>query len=913
MNASTNKTTCSSTTEFTLDNGLKVIVREDRRAPVVASQVWYKVGASYEPPGQTGLSHALEHMMFMGSKKVGPGKILPLLRKLGIKFNAFTSSDSTAFYQTLARDRLGVAFELEADRMANLLLPADEFAREIEVIKEERRQTTDDKPMDNAYERFKAMAYPASGTHSPTIGWMADLDRMKVKELRHWYRSWYAPNNATLVVVGDVTPDEVKALAQRYFGPIAKRDVPAAKRPLELARPGERQITLHVKTQVPSLMLAFNVPGIATAKNKRSVNALRLISALLADGHSARIPMQLQRNEELLSDGSSSYNAYTRGDSLFLLSATPNIHKNKTIGQAEAGLWSLLEQLKTTAPSTEELGRVRAQVIAELVYERDSTTRQATAIGRLETFGLSWKTMDTELSELECVTPEDIQKAAKQYFTRDRLSVAHILPMEPHEEDGDGDDLGVAHIQALETDKEDCNDSAASEVQDTANASQVLQSLAELDAKAPSHRTLDIQSWNTAEGAKVLFAETRGLPMFDIHLTFAAGSSRDGDTPGLARLTNLGLSGGVVGKDANTIAQGFESLGARYACDTELDTAQVSLRSLSARDKRDPALTLFAEVIGTPTFPDDSHVRLSNQTLGAFEDQKHDPSKLASLELINRLYGDHPYAHASDGTAQAISSVTQVQLRAFHQKAYAAGNAVIALVGDLSRTEAQAIAAQVSASLPKGPALAKIQQPLEPRAGISHIEFSSKQTILMLAQLGIDRDNPDYAALSMGNQILGGGFGTRLMNEVREKRGLTYGVTSTFTPMQARGPFMIKLKTRAEMSEGTLKLVQDVLTDYLKTGPTEKELDDAKRELAGSFPQSTASNSQIVSKLASIGFYNLPLNHLDDFMRQSQSLTVEQVKAAMNKHLSTDKLVIVSAGPTVVQKPLPAPTDKPAE
>lgn len=892
MNALTNEITSSSTTEFTLDNGLKVIVREDHRAPVVASQVWYKVGASYEPPGQTGLSHALEHMMFMGSKKVGPGKLLPLLRELGTKFNAFTSSDSTAYYQTLARDRLGVAFELEADRMANLLLPADEFAREIEVIKEERRQTTDDKPLANAYERFKAMAYPTSGYHTPTIGWMADLDRMKVEELRHWYQSWYAPNNATLVVVGDVTPNEVKTLAQRYFGPIARRNVPAAKRPLELARPGERQITLHVKTQVPSLMLTFNVPSIATAKDKRSVNALRLISALLGDGHSARIPTQLQRDEELVSDGSSSYSAYTRGDSLFLLSATPNSHKNKTIAQAEAGLWRLLDQLKTTPPTTEELGRVRAQVIAELVYERDSITSQARAIGRLETFGLSWKLMDTELAELESVTPEDIQKAARLYFTRERLSVAHVLPTEANKEDGD--------------------ESGDGEVPDKENSSQMLQSLTELDGKAPSHRTLDIQTWNTAEGAKVLFAEARGLPMFDVRLTFAAGSSRDGDTPGLAMLTNLMLNEGVAGRDANAIAQGFESLGAQYVPGTDLDTAQVSLRSLSAKDKRDPALTLFTEVVGKPTFPDDSYARLSNQTLAAFEDQKRDPGKLASLELMNRLYGDHPYAHASDGTAQAIPSVTPAQLRAFHEKAYTAGNVVIALVGDLSRAEAEAIAAKVSASLPKGPALAKIPQPIEPKASISHIEFPSKQTTLMLAQLGIDRDNPDYAALSMGNQILGGGFGTRLMSEVREKRGLTYGVVSAFTPMQARGTFMIKLQTRAEMSEGTLKLVKDLLDDYLKTGPTEKELEDAKRELAGSFPQSTASNSQIVSKLASIGFYNLPLNHLDDFMQQSQRLTVEQVKTALKKHLSMDKLVIISAGPIVLQKPLPEPTGKPA-
>lgn len=457
-------------------------------------------------------------------------------------------------------------------------------------------------------------------------------------------------------------------------------------------------------------------------------------------------------------------------------------------------------------------------------------------------------------------------------------------------------------------------ESNASQALDKAKSSQKLQSLAELDGKAPSHRNLNVQTWNTAEGAKVLFVEARELPMFDMRLIFAAGSSQDGNTSGLALLTNAMLNEGVPGKDVGAIARGFESLGADIGNGAYKDMAVVSLRSLSAVDKREPALKLFAEVVGKPTFPADSLARIKNQLLAGFEYQKQNPGKLASLELMQRLYGTHPYSHASEGNAKSVPGISLAQLQAFHAKAYTAGNVVIALVGDLSRSDAEAIAAQVSAALPKGPALAKVEQPTEPKASIGHIEFPSSQTNLMLAQLGIDRDDPDYAAVSLGNQILGGGgFGTRLMSEVREKRGLTYGVYSAFTPMQARGPFMINLQTRAEMSEGTLKLVQDVFADYLKNGPTQKELDDAKRELAGSFPLSTASNADIVGQLGAMGFYNLPLSYLEDFMRQSQELTVEQVKAAMNKHLSVDKMVIVSAGPTVAQKPLPPPTDKPAE
>ena len=416
------------THEFRLDNGLKLIVREDHRAPVVVSQLWYKVGSSYETPGKTGLSHALEHMMFKGSAKLGPGESSRVLRELGAEENAFTSDDYTAYYQVLASDRLSVAFELEADRLASLRLPPEEFKREIEVIKEERRLRTEDNPSAKAYERFQALAFPASGYHTPTIGWMADLERMTVEELRAWYETWYVPNNATLVVVGDVVPSEVHALAQRYFGSIAQRPVPQAQIPLELSTPGQRLLTLHLPTQLPSLMMGFNVPGLATSKTPREVHALRLIGALLDGGYSARLPSRLERGEELVSGAGSSYDAYTRGDSLFVLSATPNVQKGKTLTEVEAGLWRQLEDLKTTPPSAEELARVRAQVIAGLVYERDSITSQATTIGQLETVGLSWQLMDGELAELSAVTPSDIQQAAQTYFTRERLSVAHILP-----------------------------------------------------------------------------------------------------------------------------------------------------------------------------------------------------------------------------------------------------------------------------------------------------------------------------------------------------------------------------------------------------------------------------------------------------------------------------------------------------
>lgn len=420
----------SVTTEFSLDNDLKVIVREDHRAPVVVSQLWYKVGSSYEQPGSTGLAHVLEHMMFKGSSKLGPGESSRILRELGAEENAFTSDDYTAYYQVLARDRLAVALEMEADRLASLTLPEDEFLREIEVIKEERRMRTDDRPSALAYERFKALAYPASSYHIPTIGWMHDLERLTIADLRQWHEQWYAPNNATLVIVGDVQPDEVKTLVTRYFAKIPARPVADVKQPLELPEPGQRSLTLYLQTQLPSLIMGFNVPSLASAKNPTEVHALRLLSALLDGGSSARLASQLERQQELVAGASAWYNAFARGDSLFVLSATPNVQKGKTLAEVEAGLWQQLKQLQETPPSSAELARVRAQVIAAQVYAQDSITQQATQIGQLESVGLSWRLQDSDLAALEAVTPADIQAAAQQFFSQSRLSTVYIHPQE---------------------------------------------------------------------------------------------------------------------------------------------------------------------------------------------------------------------------------------------------------------------------------------------------------------------------------------------------------------------------------------------------------------------------------------------------------------------------------------------------
>jgi len=422
--------------EAVLDNGLRVIVYQDNRAPVVVSQMWYHVGSSYEAPGQTGISHALEHMMFKGSRKLAPGEASKILRELGAEENAFTGEDYTVFHQTLARDRLEVALEMEADRMATLALPEEEFAREMEVIKEERRLRVDDNPSALAYERFKALAFPASGYHTPVIGWMDDIERLNVQDLRRWYQNWYAPNNATLVVAGDIWLADLLPLVKRYFGPIPRRELPPIKQPKELAEPGERQATLYLRTELPRLLLGFNVPSLATAgryEAQQEIAALRVIAALLDGSDSARLSTELVRGSELVAGAGAWYDAFKRGDSLFVLSATPNLAKGKTLKEVENALWQQLERFKTQPVTEEELDRARTKFHAERTYARDSISSQASLIGRLTAAGLSREEIirhDDPFS-LCCYHKDEaelIQKAAQRFFTRERSTTVRILP-----------------------------------------------------------------------------------------------------------------------------------------------------------------------------------------------------------------------------------------------------------------------------------------------------------------------------------------------------------------------------------------------------------------------------------------------------------------------------------------------------
>jgi zinc protease len=413
--------------EYRLDNGMKVIVKEDHRAPVVVSQVWYKVGSSYEPDGVTGVSHVLEHMMFKGTEKLGPGEFSRIISALGGNENAFTSRDYTAYFETLAVEHLERALELEADRMRNVQLDPAEFAKEIEVVKEERRLRTEDKPSGKVFEQFNAVAWRASPYRNPVIGWMNDLEHMTVDDLADWYRRWYAPNNATLVVAGDVRPEAVREMAERYFGPLETSEIPPLKPAVEPSQVGETRVEVRVPAKQPYLLMGYKTPIVGQSEEPWEPHALYVLSSVLDGGDSARLSRQLVRGSGIAASAGAEYGSYARLPGMFLLSGTPT--DGHTVAEVEQALREQVATVRDHLIDEKELKRVVTQAVASKVYQADSLFYQAMEIGVLETVGLDWRLIESEIEALKSVTPEQVRTVARRYLIDENLTVATLKPL----------------------------------------------------------------------------------------------------------------------------------------------------------------------------------------------------------------------------------------------------------------------------------------------------------------------------------------------------------------------------------------------------------------------------------------------------------------------------------------------------
>ena len=412
--------------EYKLANGLKVLVQEDHRSPVVVSQVWYRAGSIDEVNGTTGVAHVLEHMMFKGTKKVPAGQFSRLVAAAGGKENAFTSRDYTVYFQQLEKSQLELSMKLESDRMQNLQITDAEFAKEIKVVMEERRWRTDDKPQALVGEQFSSTAFQVHPYGRPVIGWMNDLEQMTAQDARNWYHTWYAPNNATLVVVGDVEPKQVFKLADKYFGPLKAHKLPVRKVQIEPEQKGERRIIVKAPAKLPYVLMGYPAPSLRDAEHDWEPYALEILAGVLDGNAASRLNRDLVRRDQIAVEVGAGYDLTNRGPSQISFDGTPS--ENSSAEDLELAIRSEINNLKENGVTEDELQRVKAQVIAADVYQRDSMFFQALQIGQRESTGLSWRSLADYPKKLQAVTAEQVQAVARKYLKDDQLTIAVLDP-----------------------------------------------------------------------------------------------------------------------------------------------------------------------------------------------------------------------------------------------------------------------------------------------------------------------------------------------------------------------------------------------------------------------------------------------------------------------------------------------------
>jgi zinc protease len=440
-------------------------------------------------------------------------------------------------------------------------------------------------------------------------------------------------------------------------------------------------------------------------------------------------------------------------------------------------------------------------------------------------------------------------------------------------------------------------------------ALQRLTSAADLE-KARSHRlslSIPVQQWQTAEGLRVLFWPNDQIPLLDTRLVFDAGAARDGDMSGLASAVSSLMDEGTRHRSAQAVAEGFERLGAEFSASSYRDMALLQLRTLSQPEYRDQALALFAEIASQPAFSEEAWLRLQESLRIGQRQRLQSPSGRAGLEFYQSLYGSHPYANPLAGFAASVQSIKTKDIKAFHTRFYTVENAVLVLVGDIDRPTAEHIALEISGALLPGAAAEPLPLPKAmKRSQRHHLEMPSQQTFVLLGELGLSRQDPDYFPLIVANEILGGsGFGSVLTRELREKRGLTYSVNSQFVPMRVPGPFQISFATRADQAEAALALTQQILRDFVRQGPDAAAVANAVAQLTQAFPRSLVRTDAIASYLGMMGFYQLPPDYLSRYVEQLSAVTPEQVRDALQRRIHPDRMVVITAGqkrPSLAEK-----------
>ncbi len=865
-----------------LTNGLDVILLEDHRLPLVAVNLWYHVGPANERPGRTGFAHLFEHMMFEGSKYVGEKAHFLLLESAGASdINGTTDFDRTNYFETLPSNQLELALWLESDRMGFLLDRLDDrkLENQRDVVRNERRQSIESAPYGLVQEELFHQLYPKDHPyHASVIGSHADIEAARLEDVREFFRLYYAPNNASLAVVGDIDPAATKALIEKYFGPIppgpAVPKIEARTPPLT----SERRVIVGDQVELPRVYVAWITAPIFSQEDAE----FDLIARILGGGKSSRLYRKLVYEKRIAQDATAQQYSLALG-STFTIEATakPGIAPE----EIEKAVDEELEVLWKEGPTEEELEGARNMTESAMIRGLETLGGFGGVADRLNQFNHFLGDpgfLARDLDRYYRAGTASLRATAGKSLRRDNRVVVYGVP-------------GSKVIQDVPKTE---HVPSSAPLQPSETPDQDWRSKPPRPGCLPALNLPVPDIFQLSNGVFVYLVEQHNLPIVSMNLIVLSGSEKNPiRIPGLSSFTAEMLDEGTRKRTALQIAFDADRLGASISTGSTTDLSYVAARTLTKNV--DPAFELMSDVLLNPEFPEHEIERIRHDRLTQIIQQKDNPNVLAIKVLFDCIYGpDHPYGCTEIGTEDSNKAIRREELVRFYQEGYVPGQAALVVAGDitgeelrrlaekhLGRWKGQAPEFQIPAvRTDRGRRIVIVEKP------------DSPQTAIRLGHVGVTRSNPDFVPIDVMNTGLGGLFSSRINLNLREKHGYTYGAASTFVFRRGPGPFVIATGVRTDVTAAAVAEILSEIDRMRTTLPTPEELATAKDSIARSLPGLFETTPQTASSMGQLFSYNLPPEYYRQLPGQIDSVTAEEVRRVAAEYLKPEEMVLVAVG-----------------
>lgn len=870
-----------------LENGLTVLTKEVHTAPVVTVQVWYKVGSRNEAPGVNGIAHQLEHMLFKGTTS-RPIQFGRLFSALGSDFNAFTSYDQTAYFGTVERNKLKALMVLEADRMQNALINAEQLQGEKRVVISEVQgyENSPDYRLNRAVMRA---ALPDTPYGLPVGGTKADVEKFTVEQVREYYKKYYSPDNATLLIVGDFETEPTMEAVKEVFGKVPRsretretgetRETREESKPSSLPNAKRKPLVLREAGAAALLQVVYPLPD----ANDPDVPALDVMDYILTEGRNSRLYQALV--ESGLASAASGGTANLASGGWYKLSATAAPGQELT--KIDSVLQQMSADLRSKGVTAEELNRAKTQLRATVILSNRDINSQAVQLGYSQTTAGDYRYIDRYLAALEKVTTADVKRVATKYLAPEKRTAGFFEPTQI---------AGKPVLGAANTSQT----AESFNLGPPVDPAEVAKYLPPIDTtKTPTTRSLP-EEFALSNGLRVLLLPDTSTPTVTLSGYIKAGTEFDPDAQGgLASLTADNLMNGTKSKNALQLAKALEDRGA--SLDFEASREGVVVQGYSIKTDLPVVIQTLVDVVQNATFPT-KELELSRQrALTALKLDLDNPGRVAQRKFQQTVYPEnHPF-HTFP-TENSLKNISRKDIVEFYQEHYRPDQTVLTLLGDF---EPKAVRSLLEKQLDdwkangKSPAVAYPPVPLPAKVvQLNPVLPGKTQSVTLMGYRGIDRKDPRYYSSLVLNQILGGDtLSSRLGTEIRDRLGLTYGIYSSFQAGRQAGPFLIRMQTDPEDAPKAIASTRKLLQQIHQQGFTQEEVQAAKRSLTSNYTVSLADPDALASTILMNTVYELGEEELRTFTQKIQSITLEQVNQVAKELLQPDNLVVVTAGP----------------